>query len=202
MLETLKYVDGSLPKEDDPSITLEPITKKTEPVAPVPKIIDAPPTGPKIVYKAPGTVDFVVSTRKLKLRLPEGWSAENSNNEVVKLKVASLSTPIEVHGFSILDSDQPTTALIKKAAQDLNDYSSVTSREDFAPVTNKAGCLVSSVWRVGKSAEGDLVTGYATGSSGDFYFVLTYRQKDKTNYKADRKVLDQLLKHISIELVP
>lgn len=113
-----------------------------------------------------------------------------------------MSIPVQIQGFSVLDSDQPSVALVKRAAVDLNDYSSVTSREDVAAHVNEAGNSVSSVWRIGKASSGDLFTGYATCASGDFYIVLTYKQTNSSSYKADRKTLNELLKQISIEIAP
>ena len=117
MLETLKYIDGSLPKEDDPSVTLDPIGKKPQPVVPVARVIDAPSTGPKVPLKAPVTANVVVSTKPVMVRLPEGWTAENMKDNALDIKESTLSVPMHVQVFSVLDSDPAPTALIKLSAK-------------------------------------------------------------------------------------
>ncbi len=202
MLETLRYTDGKLPQEDDPSIDLDPVGKKLVPVAPTPRIIDAPTKGPKVLFKAPVTADLVVSTRKITLRLPQSWVPEQAKDNVVDLKEASLTAPLHLQVFSSLDSDLAPTALLKLAAKDLNEYTTVASREDSSQKINSAGCTVATVWREGKSSSGDLIVGHASGSMGEYYFLLTYRQTDKALAKADRKVIEALLKQISLETNP
>jgi hypothetical protein len=202
MLETLRYVDGSLPKEDDPSINLEPVTKKLQPVLPTPKVIDAPSVGPKVPLKAPITADITVSTHNVMLRFPEGWSVKNTKDNTVDLVSANVSVPLHLQGFSTLDSDPPTTALLKLSAKDLGDFVKVGSREDTAQKVNAAGCAVSGVWRIGQSSSGDLVTGEASGAMGEYYFLVHYRQTNIVQYKADRKAIELLLKQISIETAP
>ncbi|MDR3692410.1 MAG: hypothetical protein P4L46_23710 [Fimbriimonas sp.] len=202
MLETLRYVDGTLPQEDDPSINLEPVAKKLQPVMATPKVIDAPPTGPKVPIKAPVATDLVVSTHKVVLRLPEGWSVANANGNTIELHSADVGSPVRLQAFSTLDSDPAGAALEKLAAKDLVDFGKVTSREDTASKVNAAGCSVAAVWRTGQANGGDLVTGEAYGSMGDLYFLIHYRQTDVSNYKAERKAIEQMLRQVSIEMAP
>jgi len=199
LLETLRQTDGKLPEEDNPNVDLAPASKKPE-LAPVkPHAIDTSAKTAKVVLKAPTTIDLVVSTRKVTMRVPLGWSAENIKGNEFDLKNPNLSSQLHVEFFSTLDSDPPMQALTKLSARVLTSFSTVLTREDTNPGANKAGCTVSLVWRVGKDDKGDVVAGESVGSMGDYYFLTTYRQTDKSQSKADRKLIEALLKQASIE---
>ena len=203
VLETLRQVDGKLPVEDNPNVDLAPASKKPE-LAPLsPHAIDAKTkSNQKQSFKAPVSIDVVVSTRKLAVRVPLEWESDKLNGNEFDLKVAGLSAPVHVQCFSVLDSDAPMIALTKLSAQNLAMFSTVATREDSNATANKAGCTVASVWRFGKDAKGDIVTAESMASQGDFYFLLTYHVTDKAVTKADRKLLDSLLSQVSIEILP
>ncbi len=198
-LETLRQLDGKLPQEDDPNITLAVPGKKPEKAPVKPHVIDAGNTGPKVILKAPVTVDVVVSTRKVTLRAPLGWYSENIKGSALDLHEPSLSVPLHIEFYSVLDSDTPIIALTKLSATQLNSFTKVATREDTNPNFNKAGCTVSAVWRLGQGANGDLATCEAAVSKGDYYCLITYSQPDRLKYKADRKLIEDLLKQVGIE---
>ena len=202
LLETLRQTDGKLPEEDNPSIDLAPASGKPE-LAPVtPHTIDATSKTKKAPYKAPIPVDVIVSTRKVTLRIPEGWSAENVKDNELDLKQANLTAPLHLQFYSTLDSLPPMQGLTKFSAKVLSSYNTVDSREDSNPVANQAGCTVATVWRFGKGDSGDIITSEVMGSMGDYYFLASYHQSNKVQSKADRKLIDALLKLVSIEPAP
>ena len=199
MLETLRQTDGKLPEEDNPNIELAPVSKKPELAPIMAHAIDASSKNNKTVVKAPVTVDIVVSTRKVTFRVPEGWTAENVKGNEFDLKQENLTVPLHLQFFSVLDSAPPMQALTKLSAHELSSFNTVDSREDSNPIANKAGCTVATVWRFGKGSNGEIITSEAMGSMGDYYFLSTYHQTDKVQSKADRKLIDALLKLVSIE---
>jgi len=200
VLETLKQLDGQLPQEDDPTIDLAPAPKKPE-LAPVSfHAIETDASKNKKQIKAPIMVGLVVSTKKLDLRVPAGWTATTVRGNRLDLQEPTLSQPIHLESFSLLDSDPAMTALTKLSAAHLDVFDKVSQREDTDQKTNKAGCSVAAVWRVGKNSKGNLATCEAMGSMGGYYFLLTYRQTDLVQYKADRKLIELFLKQVSIEI--
>jgi len=202
MLETLRTVDGKLPKEDDPSIDLEPVTKKT-PQAPLPPhSLEPVNKHPKSLAKAPVAIETVVSTKKVILRVPEGWSAVGAKENMLELKSDGLNVPLHIQLYSTLDSDLPDVALIKLSANDLPLFSKVSSREDTSQKANSAGTSISTVWRVGQADSGYLVTGEASAAMGQYYLLLTYKQTSGIAYKTERKLIEALLSQVSIEPAP
>lgn len=200
VLETLRQLDGKLPEEDDPTLDLAPAPKKPELADTGPHAIESAKNHKVRDIKAPIAIDIVVSTRKAVVRVPTGWSADSVKGNAAQLSIASLSKPLHLEAFSTLDSDPAEAALIKLAASQLDTFTKVTSREDMGPVNNKAGDSVAAVWRVGVSANGPLHTCEAMCSAGNTYFLITYSQTDPVLYKADRKLIESMLKQASIEL--
>jgi hypothetical protein len=202
VLETLRQLDGKLPEEDDPTKDLAPAPRKPELADLGPHAIETAKAHKTKETKAPVAVDIVVSTRKVTMHIPEGWAASNVKGNTADLSETSLSHSLHVEGFSLLDSDPAPAALVKLAAMHLDSFSKVYSREDSGPTTNKAGASIAAVWRIGDSAKGPLQTCEAMCALGDYYFLVTYTQTDKVQFKADRKLIELLLKQASVELAP
>lgn len=199
LLETLRRTDGKMPEEDNPNITLDESEKKPEPAPIRPHTLENTQKAVKQIAKAPVAILTTVSTRKVVIRVPEGWTPQDAKDNQFTLKSTELSQPIHIQVFSTLDSDTPANALIKLCAQDLNSFSKVASRKDSNPEANKAGCIVSTVWRIGKTQSGDVATCTILGSMGEYYFLGTYRQPDISSVKAQQKLIESLLKMVSIE---
>ncbi len=202
VLETLRQLDGKLPVEDDPTKDLAPAPKKPSLADLGPHAIETAKAGKVHETKAPIAVDVVVSTKKVTVRVPTGWSTDKVKDNSLELNETTLSSPLHVDVFSILDSDPAPTALVKLSASQLDKFSSVTSREDSGPSTNKAGCTTAAVWRIGQSASGPRMTCEAMCSMGGYYLLLTYSQSNLAQYKADRKLIELMLKQMSVELAP
>jgi len=202
ILETIRQLDGKIPEEDDPSKDLAPAPKKPEKADLGPHAIETGKTRKTHVVKPPVAVELTVSLRKVELRMPNGWTADGVKGNALELSDSGVSKSIHVELFSLLDSDPAATALTKLAAANLQAYSKVSNREDTGPLTNTAGCSIAAVWRVGVSEKGPLMTCEAMGTSGGYYFLLSYSQTDSVQYKADRKLLELLLKSTTIEPAP
>jgi hypothetical protein len=55
---------------------------------------------------------------------------------------------------------------------------------------------------LGKVEKGEAASYEAVGQSGEYYFLITYRQTDMALYKNERKVVEALVDLLSIEPVP
>lgn len=196
-LESLKTIDGSLPQEDDPALPLE-VQKKPEPAPPKPINIGTPTLVKSATVRNMSVIPAFVSTKHVAVGLPEGWTTGEKDVDTFNLKNPKVSEVVTMEVFYELDSDRPTSALIKKSAKELAEYVSVANREDTEGVTNLSGASICTVWRIGKSADGPLVTFHGTAEQGDFYVLFSYWSKSPDNAKRDRKVIEQLLSLVKL----
>jgi len=207
MLESLHTVDGSTPTVEDPNAPLPAKPEKVEPVAK--KVVLSGEKGEGKAEPAPLSAEAIVSTRKVLLRYPDGWTipapaagAEAPPEGIVTLKNGSVSGPISLQLFSSLDSEPYKNALFRVSSVSLNDYAKVEKRFDVDDKTNKAGSKVGWVWRQGTSASGPLVTLEAYVASGDYYLIATYRLTDPKRFDDERKAIEALIDRLSIEPAP
>jgi hypothetical protein len=196
-LETLHTTNGTQPQEDDEDVKFEP-TKKPQPVPDRPKVLDGGPKEAKVV-KPPVSVPLTISTKSVNLRLPTGWTASDVTEGKLTLRHPKLSTPLTVEVRYSLDSEKSTSALMRQAGASLDQFLPGATRLDTEPKRNAAGCTVATVLRIGKDQKGDLVTFDATGEQGDFYLLAGYRVASKAAWKADQRLLKELLDQISLE---
>jgi hypothetical protein len=200
-MQTLRTVDGKAPQPDDPSYKFEDVPKKPEKVLPPPKIIDDGNHNGAPV-KPTGSFEATISERKVKLLFPEGWTAEKAEDGKISLTHADLTQPVVVTLYYTLDSDPPKRALYKASSASLSRYLTVDSREDKEDIKNRAGTIVSTTWRLGKSDKGDLVTYYSSGLAGDYYFLATYEQPSLPAYRSERRLIEGLVDQMTIEAEP
>lgn len=196
-LQSLRTLDGSTPTEDDENVALTvPKSQPKEP--PKVKVIKTPgkdkPVDVKLV-----DVPLTVSTKPIVFRVPEGWRTENVDGGKLTLRHDDLSGPITVEFHSTLDSEPAQNALFKLSSASLNDFSAVNRREDTNNVANKAGCSITTVWRIGKSSNGDLAVHESAGVQGNFYFLTSYRQTNAASLAAERKLIEALLSQVSLQ---
>ena len=199
-METLRTTDNTLPKAQDPNAAP---TKKEPKLDP--KELKHPLFMPPAVAKtkpAPVAIPLVVSTKKVEVHVPEGWTAEHVSGSSFALRNAALPYTLDVRIATSLDSDPPQTALMKTSAKSLADFDKVDRREDDPIAANQAGCVVTSIWRQGSNAKGRLASMEAAGVSGEFYFVITCKPSSGPDFLLQRKIIEALLDRISIETVP
>ena len=197
-MQTLRTTNNQLPTAQDPNRPAKP-TKTDLRGLKHPLFVPPHPTVFKI---APVAIPLVVSTKKIELRVPSGWSATQIEGSTFELHSAELPYPIVVRVSSTLDSDPPGTALLAASAASLGEFTSVSRREDTEAIVNDGGCTVASVWRTGMGPKGTLMTMEAAGSENDFYFIATCRPSPGPSYFAQRKTIHELLQTISIRSVP
>jgi hypothetical protein len=104
--------------------------------------------------------------------------------------------------LSSLDSDDPGRALNRAAIASLDLFTTVNKRIDSAkPTANAAGAVVSEVWRWGLDANGSIVGCNAVGVSGDYYWIFSYHGTMPAPGTKDAKLLADLVKAMSVELL-
>lgn len=196
-LQSLRTMDGSTPTEDDENVPLT-VTKNTPKAPPQVKVIKTggkDKTGPVKLVDVP----IVVSTKPVVFRVPEGWRTENVEGGKLTLRHDDLSGPITVEFHSTLDSEPAQNALFKLSSASLNDFTAINRREDTNNEANKAGCLITTVLRIGKSSAGDLAVHESAGVQGNFYFLTSYRQTNVAVLPAERKLIEALLAQVSLQ---
>jgi hypothetical protein len=199
VLETLRTIDGSAPKTEDPEQPLPVVGPKPEPTRPVKALSGQ--GAPKFSL-AKQSLQLRVSERDVALRFPDGWTAEKLESGEVRLTTAGLSAPVLIHVFSVLDSPPPDQSLLTMSAKSLDRFVTVSHREDASIEANRAGAKVWLVWRLGKSAAADLGTVDATSSSTDFYFNLTFASANLSGFGSERALITKLLERASLSSVP
>jgi hypothetical protein len=196
-LETLHTTNGTTPQEDDPDFKFAE-TKKPQLAPPTPDIIDnGAPATPKLIRgESRATVD--VSTKSVTLKFPRDWKADGIKAGELQLHHAKLGSSITFSVHYSLDSERPATALIHATGPELSDFLPGVKREDTEPTQNVAGCSISTVWRFGKTASGDLCTFHASGEQGDFYFIAAFRATSVRELREDQRLIRSLMDDISL----
>jgi hypothetical protein len=154
------------------------------------------------VVKPPVSISATVSGRKVELRIPGEWAGKVDENGVITLTHPDVAGSVKVVLSSSLDSDPPQRALLSAASKTLEGYQKVSKRDESLPEKNRAGAMLAAVWRSGTSAGGELFTCDATGTNGDFYFVLSYRSGNSAKVGAERKLVESLLSLSTIQVLP
>lgn len=199
-LESLHTTNGAMPLADDPNFEFVE-TKKPQLAAVKPFLIDQPRTPAARVFKDQVIVPMVVSTKSVQLKLPQGWTAGEVKDGVLTIQYSKVPCSIKIEVHSSLDSDRPSVALNKATSQELADFLPGVARQDTDPVTNEAGCAISTVWRTGKDAKGPLVTLHASGEQGEFYFLTSYRTVSPAEARQAHKLIAALFEEISLNAV-
>lgn len=193
---------GSAWEAEDPS-------KKPDPKAP-PRTLLPKPVVTKAnsldnevkITKPPVAIAATIAGRKVEVRIPGEWAGKVQEDGSIVLSHPEVGGTLRLTLASSLDSDPPQRALLISSSKTLNDFQKVSKRDESAPAKNKAGAMVSAVWRTGTQAQGDLFTCDAASTSGDYYFLLNFRCVNAGKVGAERKIVETLLQNCSIELLP
>lgn len=187
---------------EDPSLKPDPKAPKTTqlppPVIKAPKSLD----GEIKVTKPPIAISTTVAGRKIELRIPGEWSGKVQEDGTILLSHTDLTSTIQVTLASSLDSDPWQRALMAASSKTLADFQKVTKRDETTPAKNRAGANVSSVWRTGIDAKGDLFSCDAAVVNGDFYVVIAFRSTNASKIGAERKLVESLLNLTTVDQIP
>lgn len=203
-LESLRTLDGRLPRPEDPN-------RKPDPNEPVPTTPVRPPTktaigggptpaaggnGEKV--RAPQVFETTAATRKIGFYFPNSWTVDKAEDGKLTLANKDLSLQLGLELNSTLDSDPPLRALMKASAESLKRFEKVGKREENVPKPNKAGALIIRVFRTGTATSGNIWSFESVGGSTDFYFLLKGGGAGELT-PAVRKALEDLIEALSVE---
>ena len=200
---SFRTVDGTSVKPEDPNRVPEPAGPKAKPIerpSPI-NVISGGGSVPDPVL-APVAIDCTAAGRKLRLRVPEGWSGTIAEDGAIELKSALVSRTLRVIVLSTLDSDPPGRALFKGSPRTLEKFSPVRLREEPKPRPNAARAMVSWVWRVGAGDKNPMRSFDAVGQSADFYWMFGVAWDGDAYLPAEHAALLALVEAMSVEFVP
>lgn len=201
-LLSLRTMSGAMPETENPDRIVETPIVPPKVEKPKPQVtFSAKGPTPSKLYRGPVKVPARAAGKDVLLLLPDGWRADPDGDAFV-LSRKGLNGSVRVEVAGTLDSPPADRALLAVAAKTLGEFAQVSMRDESRPVTTKAGALLRTVRREGRSMEGGLVLLHASGASGDFYWLLTYRANDPKAYRKDSGALDALLTGASVVLAP
>lgn len=199
-LQSLKTLDGSTPKPETPNRPVLPEETKPAVDPGIVKVTYLKPASPKERFSKGQQVEkLTCGGKQVEFHYAKDWTLSKTANGY-ELKNAKLTKPVLVSVNSVLDSDPPTTALLKAGGQSLDSFTSVQLREETPESLSKAGTLVTTVWREGSGKAGALTTCEAVGSKGDFYWLLTFQASGIAS--SDRKIIYALIQSMTVDLAP
>lgn len=175
-LESLRTLDGSLPKPEDPNRIPEPPGKgKPKPSIPKPPPVVEVGKG-KSQAEVKGSVKATLKAagKEVVLRLPEGAKVESTEANTIAVSFPGLAGTFRVTAASTLDSVAPGRALLKASLASLSSFEKSNEREETTPKKNLAGAFEAHTWRTGQGKEGPIASFESAGATGDQYFVLTW----------------------------
>ena len=199
VLESLRTIDGSAPKAEDPTQPLPVVGPKPDPVRPI-KVLST--TDKPKFSLGKQSLALRVSERDITLRYPESWTAEAAPSGEIKLSAPGLSEPAILRVYSLLDSAAPDQAIIGLTSKSLDRFVTVSHREDAAIDENRAGAKVWIVWRIGKTDAADLTTIDAVSASSECYFTLTFTNANRASFAQDRALILKFLERASLSIAP
>lgn len=207
VLQSLRTWTGELPKVEDQRTIARQDPKNAKspgkgpnddiPHPQVPHEIK--PIGNVSYVKSPLATSVELNGQKVDILVPADWKLVAGEGGSYTLTNPLLDGPVQFTLSSAAATVTPEAALAKASGQALADFTAVDNREDQLPKPNRAGMPVATVWRVGKSANGALITLQASGQAGDAYIIVTYRTTDTAKFNDNRRVVESLLDRMSIE---
>ncbi|MEA2553540.1 MAG: hypothetical protein QOJ65_1716 [Fimbriimonadaceae bacterium] len=203
-LQSLRTLRGDMPKPEDPNHPLpesEYILQK--PVKPPKEVYlqsGKQKTGSKIA-KGTVSVPLTVSSRKVLLTMPEGWTSEIAMDGTVTLHNPAVKGVLVAYVFTTLDSDPPQSAVLKASGMSLEEFTKVDARRETVKESTAAGANLDAIWRVGSGDKGPLSTCDAVGATGDLYWVFRYRLQGTVS-EGEQKAVQSLLESMSADPAP
>lgn len=191
VMQSLRTIDGSLPKPEDPArpvtdADLKPLTRPPKKMVFKPQERD-----PATFIKGPVDVEVQAGGKAFKLHAPQGWAFEKTESGFVA-KNAALGVDVAIGVFSTLDSEPPGKALLSQSGRSLENYSKVTKREEKGPTLSKSGANRVTIYREGTGTDGKPMWSFdAVGQSADVYWIATLLRQTAADSKT-RAALDEL----------
>ncbi|HRI43658.1 MAG TPA: hypothetical protein PLL78_01475 [Fimbriimonadaceae bacterium] len=201
-LQSLRTMSGSMPEAENPDRIVDTPIVPPKVEKPKPQVtFSAKGPTPSKLYRGPVKVSARAAGKDILLLLPDGWRADPDGDAFI-LTRKGFNGVVRMEVAGTLDSPPAQRALLASAAKTLGEFAQVTMRDESRPVTTKAGALLQIVRREGRSMDGGLVILHASGASGDYYWLLTYRANDPKHFRRDSGSLDSLMNGASVVLAP
>ncbi len=194
-LESIRTLDGTLPKEEDPTRPAKPPVEKDPPKEQkVTKLL----TRPGKRYVGPVQTECVIAETAYALCLPEEWALEKTETGY-RLSHPLLKGTAHVRVFSTAEAPARRT-LSQTASLRLSEYRQVSRREERLPEANRAGAAMAFVWREGDRVGGSPFSSFdAVGQSAEVYWLLEYRLEGAALTDAERALIRALADRMSLE---
>ena len=193
VLESLRTIDGTTPKPEDPNRKIDPEAKKTVMIATKP--VDIGGSGAKKSNLTKGC-NFTVESLEFEVRVPAGWTAASEAKGIV-FTDAKSGLILRAEPRSVLDSETPEAYLLAKTTAGLDSFATVELREDTSDVSQQK-LAVTTVTRYGTDKAGRRTTFDATILGEKIYLVVAYSSSKVEDVKADIAQIRKLLKSIQI----
>ena len=207
VLQSLRTWDGEMPIAEDPTKKIERKEVPRGGFAPdeiphptIPHEINSQPVIKPVKSPIAATLDF--SGKKLTLRIPTDWKVASNKSGGFLLSCPGIEGELNLAIYPVDGADPPELALQKASADALNEFSTVASRDESLPATNRAGASVASIWRGGAGAKGSLFSFEGSCRSGDYYALLTYLSGNAARWNGAEAAIRSLMDRISIEPAP
>jgi hypothetical protein len=202
-LQTMRTDDGSVLRPFDPNSTPSQAEANALRSAPTRNVWRSPdPKTPKI-ERAKQQIEGTAAGRKVHLFFPDKWIATAKAGDRFELTSKDVTGVVTVETLSTLDSPAPGRTMLRYAGESLAKFTSVDRREEPMPMANRAGMVISWISREGKDANGALMTFEAVGAnSGNEYFSVRWTSTDARSARRQRDQIVELVRRMSIELVP
>lgn len=196
-METLRTTSDTLPSAQEPG---KPITP---PVVPGPDAKHAIFGKTKVPpQQAPLSLPVTVGTRKMVLRVPEGWTLDKVDADSAVLRNPEVKDGVTVKLYASATAARPADALNAAANKTLEEYKTVDLREDTTGEPNKAGNPMLAVWRKGTAAKGPYATLDAVVVAGDYYMLFALHPSPGEDLNHERKVVQAMLDAVGLEPAP
>jgi len=199
-LESFRTVNGQPLLVEDPSAPLPSTPVRVEPVRPPRVISTTGSAGTNIGdYRR---VDAKSGEQAIPILVPKDWTATAQGDGTLSLNRRGMDGVVVVRLEGLIDAEAGRRALATSAADSFKRYSVVDVRQDIEPMIAKSGNSVGSVWRHGKTAEGELATfeGFVAGTS--HFMLLRYETSRPKQNRNAMRWLKELLESISFAPTP
>lgn len=146
---------------------------------------------------APNVFPVNALSQIVNVRLMEEWTCKSAETGFV-LTHPRLAGPV---ALTLLQSPEANlkSVLLAESSKSLGLFTKVERRSESKALYNRAGFLVSSIVRAGKTANGELVSHQAAGSSAGLTWVISYQSTNLAAYTKELPMLDQLMATLSVD---
>lgn len=195
VMQTMRTIDGTIPKPEDPNrqVTPEDLKPKTKPPKRVTWKAGAP--DPATFVKAAQVLEAQAGGKSYLLRVPADWTVAPKDGGWT---ITKDGIQLELTLASSLDSAPPAAALMTLSGKTLEGFTKVAKREDTLPKLSRAGLTFARVWRTGSGKDGAIWSFDAVGQMSEAYWSVS-GTRTGGDPKKDLVTLTELVQTIGLE---